>query len=159
MLPAEPGTYALVLRSSSTRTIRIGRIGALTLRPGYYVYIGSAFGPGGLRARIARHARRAASPRWHVDYLRRYARIESVCYYCGEHFEHELAAAIRALPGAAVPMQGFGSSDCGCEAHLLWFAEWPLGPELDLVAHAFDRRDSAVSCARSTSRDNTAIRG
>jgi hypothetical protein len=32
MLPAEPGTYILVLRSSSTRTIRVGSLGSLTLR-------------------------------------------------------------------------------------------------------------------------------
>ena len=25
------------------------------------------------------------------------------------------------MPGVSVPMLGFGSSDCGCEAHLLFF--------------------------------------
>ena len=124
-LLAEPGTYALVLRSSSTRAIRIGRLGVLALRPGYYVYIGSAFGPGGLRARIAHHARRTPLPHWHIDYLRRHTRIESVGYCCGERREHEFAAAIRALPGTAVPMRGFGSSDCGCETHLFWFTFMP----------------------------------
>jgi Uri superfamily endonuclease len=127
MLPAEPGTYVVVLRSSSTRTIRIGRLGTLALRPGYYVYIGSAFGPGGLRARIAHHARRAAFPHWHIDYLRRHTRLEAVCYCCGERREHEFAAAIGALPGAAVPLPGFGSSDCRCETHLFWFADGLCG--------------------------------
>ena len=47
MLPAEPGTYILVLRASSTRIIRIVRLGILPLRPGFCVYIGRALSPGG----------------------------------------------------------------------------------------------------------------
>jgi Domain of unknown function DUF123 len=70
MIPASPGTYALVLRCSTTRTVRIGRIGTIRLMPGWYVYIGSAFGPGGLRARIGHHTARAARPHWHIDHLR-----------------------------------------------------------------------------------------
>ena len=31
------------------------------------------------------------------------------------------AAAVARLPGASVPMEGFGSSDCDCETHLFWF--------------------------------------
>src|ERR1017187_2023294 len=46
-----PGTYVLVLRCSSNRTIRVGCLGSIRLRPGYYLYVGSGFGPGGLRAR------------------------------------------------------------------------------------------------------------
>jgi hypothetical protein len=32
---------------------------------------------------------------------------------------------IGAMPGAAVPMRGFGSSDCDCPAHLFWFEDRP----------------------------------
>jgi len=80
MLPSDPGTYILVLRCSTSRTIRIGRLGKLPLQPGWYLYAGSAFGPGGLRARVGHHARRAARPRWHIDYFRRCARLEAVWY-------------------------------------------------------------------------------
>jgi len=125
MRPAVPGTYVLVLRSSSTRTIRIGRLGKLQLQLGWYVYVGSAFGPGGLRARVDHHRGRARRPYWHVDYLRRYTRLESVWYCCGVRCEHEWAAAIGAMPGATMVQQGFGSSDCRCETHLYWF-EVPL---------------------------------
>jgi hypothetical protein len=37
MPPAEPGTYVLLLRCSSTRAVRVGRLGTLRLRPGWYV--------------------------------------------------------------------------------------------------------------------------
>src|SRR5689334_4380428 len=118
MIPARPGTYVLVLRCPTTRIVRIGRIGAVRLSPGLYLYVGSAFGPGGLRARIGHHARRAKQPHWHVDYIRQYTRLKSVLYCCDFRCEHEWADEIGATPGAAVVLRGFGSSDCGCATHL-----------------------------------------
>ena len=47
MMTAQPGTYALVLASQKTGPVRIGRLGTLELQPGVYIYVGSAFGPGG----------------------------------------------------------------------------------------------------------------
>jgi Uri superfamily endonuclease len=125
MPPAEPGTYVLLLRCSSTRAVRVGRLGTLRLRPGWYVYVGSAFGPGGLRARIDHHRQRAQRPHWHIDYLRRYTRLESVWYACDVRQEHVWAAMIAAMPVAALVLQGFGSSDCRCATHLYWFGELP----------------------------------
>lgn len=56
ILDRQPGTYALVLASRGEKRIRIGGIGTLRLRTGFYVYVGSALGPGGLaRAREASH--------------------------------------------------------------------------------------------------------
>jgi len=124
-IPAAPGTYLLVLRCSAARGVRVGRLGTLRLRPGWYVYAGSAFGPGGLRARIQHHMRRAARPHWHIDTLRRFARVESVRYVCDARCEHEWAAAIGAMPGGEVAMPGFGSSDCRCPTHLWYFEQEP----------------------------------
>jgi hypothetical protein len=47
--------------------------------------------------------------------------------------EHETAAAIGGLPGAVVALARFGSSDCGCETHLFWFAELPPMPPVDIL--------------------------
>jgi len=44
----------------------------LDLLPGYYIYIGSAFGPGGVRARMLRHLRADKPKHWHIDYLREF---------------------------------------------------------------------------------------
>ena len=39
-------------------------------------------------------------PHWHIDYLRRYTRLEAVWYSSGARCEHECAAVIAGLPGA-----------------------------------------------------------
>lgn len=69
MLPAVPGTYVLVLRSAVARTVAIGRLGTLPLRPDWYLYVGSAFGPGGLLARVQHHSRRPTGISTHLDAL------------------------------------------------------------------------------------------
>ena len=55
VIEPKPGTYALILSCASNARIQVGRLGTMQLQCGYYVYLGSALGPGGLRARIAHH--------------------------------------------------------------------------------------------------------
>ena len=70
VIQPKPGTYALILSCTSNARIQIGRLGTMQLQRGYYVYLGSALGPGGLRARIAHHQKLSPRPHWHIDYLR-----------------------------------------------------------------------------------------
>jgi Uri superfamily endonuclease len=65
---AGPGTYLLLLRLPQPTTLAVGRLGALALPAGWYVYVGSALG--GLGPRLRRHLRVAKPPHWHVDSLR-----------------------------------------------------------------------------------------
>ena len=126
LLPAETGTYILVLRNQTTASIRIGRAGMLAIQPGYYLYVGSARGPGGIRARLGRHLRGTGKQRWHIDYLRAAAKPASVWVATGsDNIEHHWAAALQTLPGLVQPMQGFGSSDCACYAHLGFMRSLP----------------------------------
>jgi len=121
-----PGTYALLLRAGEERIIEVGALGAMPVRPATYIYVGSAFGPGGLRARVGRHARGDGALHWHVDYLRAVTALEAVWYtHDTERRECTWAAALRALSGATVPRDGFGTSDCNCPAHLARFASAP----------------------------------
>ena len=83
-LPSLPGTYALVLRFSKRLEIVVGRLGVLEAQPGYYVYVGSALGPGGLAARVGRHLCSEKTLRWHIDYLRAEAQVEEVWYATGK---------------------------------------------------------------------------
>ena len=113
-----PGTYVLVLRADTSRQLRVGRWGVLVVQPGYYLYVGSAFGPGGVSARISRHCRLSQARHWHVDYLREVTTPVEAWFGCGsrdlEHRWAETLGAICCLP--SVP--GFGCSDCDCDSHL-----------------------------------------
>lgn len=119
-VPAVPGTYVLQLEASTAQSVTIGKRGVLDVTPGVYLYVGSARGPGGLQARIRRHAR-ASDKRlhWHIDYLRAKAELTAVGYARGaERRECQWAQALRAWPPTRMPMAGFGASDCTCSAHL-----------------------------------------
>jgi Uri superfamily endonuclease len=121
-MESSPGTYAIVLTPNSERSIKIGKLGMLKLQAGYYIYVGSAFGPGGLAARIAHHKRISQRPRWHIDYLRTAAEIIELWYtYDSRPMEHDWAETLAGAKGAWAPFPGFGSSDCNCKAHLYFF--------------------------------------
>jgi Uri superfamily endonuclease len=136
-----PGTYALVLESARARRLPVGRLGSIGLRPGFYVYVGSALGPGGLAARIGRHLDSARPLRWHLDYLKRATRIAEIwCVADPVRREHAWANALGSLPDAAIPMRGFGASDCDCPAHLVYF---PAAPKMAAFARALARTRGA----------------
>lgn len=118
-LPALPGGYALALRLTRSRSLAVGRLGQFEFRAGVWLYVGSARGPGGLRARVGRHWRGPVRPRWHIDYLRQAAeplgvamRLADVSLEC--RWASLLADATPCTPGP----QGFGASDCHCASHL-----------------------------------------
>jgi Uri superfamily endonuclease len=118
------GLYQLVIRLQKGRILRVGNLGRLSFPPGYYVYTGSA--KRGLEARIARHLRKRKKMRWHIDYLLRVGRIVEVKRYDGgELSECELNARVEELPGSRVVAPHFGSSDCRCATHLLYFTRNP----------------------------------
>lgn len=119
-----PGTYVLVLRAARAAEVRIGRLGVMLVAPGWYLYVGSARGPGGLRARLAHHLRPSPRPHWHVDYLKPFAKMEEVWLAAGGK-ECLWAARLAKMQGAGLPMAGFGSSDCACVTHLLRLARRP----------------------------------
>ncbi len=117
--PGAPGAYALLILLKRRFAGSIGALGEVALPPGAYLYLGSARGPGGLRARLARHARREKPLHWHVDRLTAHGALVSMLAAPGAS-ECDLADHARALPGAGVPVAGFGSSDCRrCPAHLI----------------------------------------
>jgi len=119
-LPAEAGTYVLMIGVGEPLRIVPGRLGAFDLPAGLYAYVGSAHGAGGLRARVGRHLRAGKKVHWHVDALTALAQVVEVwASASAERVECEWARALAALPGAEEPIPGFGASDCACPTHLL----------------------------------------
>jgi Uri superfamily endonuclease len=85
-----------------------------------YLYVGSALGPGGLRARLKHHLAISPRPHWHADYLRRYARLSNVWLSIGtDRRECSWTGILSGLPQIVAFGHGFGSSDCRCRSHLL----------------------------------------
>jgi len=117
------GLYVLVMRLREEQVIRVGKLGVFGFPPGCYLYVGSAHGPGGLRARIERHRKRAGKPadryHWHIDYLLPFVSLEEAWTLPGLKDECALARRLASVPGAQRVVPGFGASDCGCEGHLI----------------------------------------
>lgn len=125
-LDARPGTYALILHCLRDQVVDVGRIGKLSVRPGFHVYVGSAFGPGGLASRVARHRSPTKKLHWHIDHLTTITRLVEVWYTRDpSRRECQWADTLRWMPGASIPLKRFGASDCSCLSHLYFFAAKP----------------------------------
>lgn len=126
MFPSDTGTYILTLHLDAPTHLTIGKRGAFDFAAGWYAYVGSAFGPGGLRGRLKHHLAPVTRPHWHIDYLRAAATVCEVWYLAGKtRHEHRWAEALRSTPGAEIPVPRFGASDCRCASHLVHFADPP----------------------------------
>ncbi len=124
-LPRSPGTYVLILHLDQDRDIQVGRLGAFHFPAGFYAYPGSAYGPGGLRARLTRHVAGGKHRHWHIDYLRQVAPVRALWLAEDQRQECAWAQALARLPLAHQPVPGFGASDCRCPSHLFHFPQPP----------------------------------
>ena len=136
----QKGIYALILRLTEPKEIRIGALGIISFKPGYYIYAGSALGSGGL-SRVSRHIRfyheRYRKAKWHIDYLMVESVLEkNVCAETEMRLECVLASGIG---GDSVLR--FGCSDCDCKSHLFFREEEPteeilsVFKKMGLVSH------------------------
>ena len=98
-----------------------------TVQPGTYLYVGSAYGPGGLAARLSRHARKHKRRHWHIDALTEGRGVNAIRVYPGG----DECALARELVERCSAVKGFGSSDCDCLSHLFFSddpgRDMPLG--------------------------------
>ena len=131
-LPVRPGTYALILELCHPQQLVIGRLGQFDLLEGVYVYLGSARGSGGVRARLGRHFSGQGRLHWNIDYLRSVTQVRGWAYfmtadsgYPPTPTECEWSLFLAGFPGVLVPIPKFGASDCraGCPAHLLYSSQ------------------------------------
>ena len=153
MLPRQPGTYALILRLRKPQKIQVGKLGRFRFSAGWYAYAGSARGPGGLSARIARHRSIRKSCHWHIDYVRTSASPIAVWFARGSRKrECAWARALTELPDASLSIPGFGSSDCNCPSHLVFFSAAPsISDFAPLVDIPVDAKSLLASSPRHSS--------
>lgn len=121
MLPRSRGLYVLIMEIPREICLSIGSLGIHSFRPGLYVYVGSARGPGGLRARIARHLRKDKKLRWHIDYLTIHPDVHIIAAVYSEtekDLEEALANTLLNKEVYAVYIRKFGSTDKKSPTHL-----------------------------------------
>lgn len=132
----DPGTYALILRCPADRCVKVGRLGKLVLRKGYYTYVGSAFGPGGVARRVRRHCRLEKRMHWHIDYVRPAMTVIEAWYtHDLDPREHQWARTLSRSARFGASVNRFGSSDCDCTSHLF---HSPYRPDLSAFRHELD---------------------
>jgi Uri superfamily endonuclease len=141
------GAYVLVLRLREPARLKVGALGSHRLKAGLYLYVGSA--RRGIEARVGRHKRLAATKsgkaHWHVDYLLLHSQCRLVtAHILPETEECMLSRSIAERGDAAVPIAGFGSTDCrsGCGAHL-YQVKMPV-----FFPHLFGRKEGNVASPR-----------
>ena len=114
------GSYTVLIEVSEDLNIEVGALGEIVFSEGFYVYNGSAFGPGGLK-RVDRHRKKSeegSSPYWHIDYLLIQSESEIVRVFKAE-LDHECVLS-KKMSGRFEGVKDFGCSDCGCVSHLFY---------------------------------------
>jgi len=115
------GVYVLKLEIEKDTVIRVGRLGNILFKKGYYAYIGSALGTGGFK-RVTRHFNVASGQnltrKWHIDHLLPHSKVVSAVLIPAEvSIECSVAKAVGEF---YVGIPGFGCSDCSCSSHLFF---------------------------------------
>jgi len=146
------GSYCILSHLPSDARIRVGALGTTLFRKGVYAYVGSA--QGGLEARLRRHLRSSKKKRWHIDYLLSKAEVFSVVTVPSDDksVECQISQALVACDGASAPVPGFGSSDCKCASHLIYFGD--VDPEL--AAEDVARQVAMLKCIYPEKPSNSA---
>ncbi len=123
------GSYIIVIFLPTYRKIRIGALGKIPFPPGYYFYTGSAMGKGSssLERRIKRHISLPENKQihWHIDYLLedQECLIERI-YIIPSQLRLECVFAREIQEVSDNSIKNFGSSDCLCKSHLLYFKKF-----------------------------------
>ena len=114
------GIYILIILLERDIEVEVGRLGTFTFQSGWYTYTGSALN--GLEQRIARHRSRGKTLHWHIDYFLQYAEVKEVkSILTHKPLECSVNSLLCSEKRSSIPVQKFGSSDCGCASHLLYW--------------------------------------
>lgn len=111
------GAYNLVMSLGKDSRIKIGELGLIEFKKGYYVYTGSAMN--NLDKRVSRHLSNNKKMHWHIDYFLKHAKVIKVKKYkCNVKQECDINKIFLDL---GQPIKKFGCSDCRCVSHLVYF--------------------------------------
>lgn len=119
------GSYIIYGTLRKSVTLKIGGLGEINFKKGYYLYVGSAMNS--LSKRVARHLRKKKKKKWHLDYLiSRFNEVKPIEIRSSERLECALS---RDFENIYECIEGFGSSDCSCKGHLFFSNKNPFEDE------------------------------
>ncbi|MEM0480809.1 MAG: GIY-YIG nuclease family protein [Candidatus Aenigmatarchaeota archaeon] len=111
------GTYVLILKCLKNCRIKIGKIGTIEFKKGYYFYVGSAFNS--LEKRIERHLKRKKKKKWHIDYLTTNKNFKVIdVIWIRKRVESKLS---KEFEKHFEYIKNFGSSDTKDKSHLFYY--------------------------------------
>lgn len=135
------GIYAIIINISEKLDLNIGKNRNYNFLPGYYIYIGSAFGThsNNIENRLSRHFSNNKKLFWHIDYLLNCSKIKIIkAFYAKTNLkkECELSAQFFNYSNADL-YKNFGNSDCkaDCNTHLYYFGN--ISNLEDITINAF----------------------
>ncbi len=130
------GAYLLIAEVKQKDLIlKIGALGKLTFKKGFYCYIGSAMGKGStsLEKRVFRHVKTSFKPsdtdielpkiHWHIDYFLSDPAVTLVkIILIPSQIKEECSIVQQIFSSQPCDIvKDFGSSDCRCNGHLAYF--------------------------------------
>lgn len=133
------GNYVLILQVERPFQAYVGTLGKNRFKSGFYLYVGSALGCGSssLEGRLNRHLRRLKRIHWHIDHLTTTPYVKVVSAYYVEtdvRRECELTDTLVEEFSGRVEPSGFGSTDCGCDGHLIYIGgRWTVNQIVEKI--------------------------
>ena len=110
------GSYLLIIELKDDKKIKIGKLGNIFFKKGYYIYVGSALN--GIEQRVKRHLRIKKKMHWHIDYFLQQSNIIRIYYKASNAKEECSIANFFTEKLSSIPK--FGCSDCKCTSHLFY---------------------------------------
>ncbi len=141
-IPEQAGSYLLILQNPFPQRRRVGRLGYLSFPAGSYAYVGSAMG--GLSKRVRRYFSDIKKPHWHIDALLPVFHVTDLWIFpSAARQECQLARYLSRFPNA-IPVNGFGSTDCRCDSHLFFLKDMEKAPLFEAVKGALACREARI---------------
>ncbi len=109
------GVYLVFFRLNEEKFVEVGALGEIKFEPGIYVYIGSAMKS--LESRVQRHVSGSKeNSHWHIDYFSAVAEpLGFAAFAVSSKWECIFS---QVADDNWVSIDGFGASDCNCDAHI-----------------------------------------
>ncbi len=115
------GTYCIIIHLKFDSLIKVGKLGLIDFKKGYYVYVGSALNS--LESRLKRHLKDEKKLFWHVDYLLNSANAEIDEIVFAVDIGRWECCMAREISQNGTEITRFGCSDCKCTSHLFYFED------------------------------------